>query len=46
MVERVLRKLVEIPRLGQRLKIYLTILTWTDGARKFLRKVDILEESG
>lgn len=41
-----MRRLADIPRLRERLKIYLTILTWSDGARKYLRKVDILEESG
>lgn len=42
---RVMKKLAEIPRLKSRLKLYLTILTWSDGARKFLHKIDILEES-
>lgn len=42
----VMRRLVEIPRLGIRLKLFLTILTWKDGARKFYEKVQILEDAG
>jgi hypothetical protein len=40
-----MRRLAEIPRLGPRLKLFLTILTWKDGARKFLEKVQILEDA-
>jgi hypothetical protein len=42
----VMRRLAEIPRLGTRLKLFLTILTWKDGARKFLEKVALLADAG
>ncbi len=39
-------KLVDIPRLEQRLKTYITTLTWDDSAFKFEAKLDVLGEAG